>query len=87
MDVQEGKTFYKKLIAIAKGKIEPDEGNAVQRVTYEIWQSLRTKDEKLADDVLDGAILCLQAQVDERRLSCTNMKKLLEYRGEEGGVL
>ena len=87
MDVEQGKAFYKKLIGIAKDKIQPDISNAVERVTHEIWRELRLKDEKLADDVLDGAILCLEAQVDARRLNVSSMKTLLEYRGEEGGVL
>lgn len=87
LDVEEGKLFYKKLIGIAKGRLEPNKDDAVECITHEIWQELRSKDEKLADDVLDGAILCLEAQVDSRRLKVSSTKKLLEYRGEEGGVL
>ncbi len=86
MDVEDGKKFYGRLIAIAKGDLTPEEGASIEQITFEVWQTLRSKDEKLANDVLKAAILCLEAQVDARRLSCANMEKLLEYRGEEGGV-
>ncbi|KAK5732046.1 hypothetical protein LTR17_010882 [Elasticomyces elasticus] len=86
MSLDEGKVYYERMIAIAKGKIPPKIDAPVERITYDVWQSLRETDGKLADDVLNGAILCLKAQVHPRRLACTDIGKLLEYRAEEGGV-
>ena len=48
---------------------------------------MRQCDPKLADEVVEGAILCVEAQVDEARLQCTDMGSLLHQRIKEGGCV
>ena len=46
---------------------------------------MRECDPKLTADVVEGAVLCVKAQVDEARMECTDMGSLLHHRIKEGG--
>lgn len=85
MSVEEGKAFYAKLIPLAKGARLPDRNDALQWITYDTFASMRECDAGLTDEVIDGAILCLNAQVDPARLKCEDMGSLLRQRVKEGG--
>lgn len=86
MSLEDGKAFYHCLILLAKGEILPNRENPYEWITYDTFASMRKDDEALTEAVLQDAILCVTAQVDEARNCCTNMGALLKQRYKEGGV-
>ena len=84
--MEEGKALYKRLIPIAKGKILPDRTNAYEWITYDVFASMRAVDEELTEIVFQGALLCVNAQVDQGRNSIVGMGALLKQRYKEGGI-
>lgn len=85
-NLTEGKTFYARLIAIARGKILPNRLDAIEWITHDLFTSMRTRDEELTEEVLQGAIMCLSGQVDEARMNCADMSALIRHRVQEGGT-
>ena len=86
MSLEEGKAFYQRLILLAKGKGLPNREDAYEWITYDLFATMRAKDEELANGILQGAILCVLAQVDPARQKCVGMGQLLRQRYKEGGV-
>lgn len=86
MSLSDGKAFYHRLVQLAKGKELPDRANPYEWITYDTFAGMRAVDEYLTNAVLQDAILCVEAQVDEARNSCTSMGDLLRQRYKEGGV-
>ena len=85
MSLESGKTFYHRLILLAKGKFLPNREDAYEWITYDTFASMRAVDEHLTEAALQDAILCLEAQVDEARNRCVGMGSCLEQRYKEGG--
>ena len=85
MSLEEGKAFYKKLVPIAMGTKLPDRNDPYEWITYDTWTSMRACDKELADGVLKGALDCITAQVDSKRLACPDMGSLVRQRIAEGG--
>jgi quinol monooxygenase YgiN len=86
MSLEEGKAFYYRLINLAKGKALPNREDPYEWITYDTFAAMRAVDEHLTKDVLQDAILCVEAQVDEARNQCVSMGTLLKQRYKEGGV-
>lgn len=85
MSLEEGQTFYKRLIPIAMGKKLPNRSDSYEWITYDVFTSMRACDKELADEVLQQALVCITAQVDSKRLACPDMGSLLRQRIKEGG--
>ena len=86
MSFEDGKAFYQRLILLARGKALPKRENPYEWITYDTFASMRADDEYLTAAVLQDAILCVTAQVDEARNRCVGMGSLLRQRYKEGGV-
>ena len=87
MSIEEGKAFYQRIIALAKGERLPRKDAPIEIINAEVWQSLRAKDKRLANDVLNGAIVSYEAQVDSRRTGVfTDIGKYLEHTTRERAV-
>lgn len=86
MSVEEGKELYKRLIPIATGQKLPNRSDPYEWITYDVFTSMRACDKELADQVLQGALSCITAQVDSARVACPDMGSLLRQRIKEGGV-
>ncbi len=86
MTVEEGKKFYRRLIPIAMGKTLPNRDDPYEVITYDTWASMRACDPALTDVVLQQALVCITAQVDEARLKCKDMGALLRHRTKEAGI-
>ena len=50
------------------------------------WAEMRAIDPALTDALLQQAILCIRAQVDERRIECNDMGATLRHRMREAGT-
>ena len=85
MSLEEGKMLYKRLIPIAMGKQLPNRSDPFEWITYDTFTSMRACDKELADQVLQEALVCINAQVDSNRLACPDMGSLLRQRIKEGG--
>lgn len=44
MSLEEGKRLYKRLIPIAMGKRLPNRSDPYERITYDVWTSMRACD-------------------------------------------
>ena len=86
MSLQEGKAFYHRLILLAQGKALPNREDAYEWITYDTFASMRAVDEEQTNGIVQGAILCVLAQVDPARKQCVGMGQLLRQRYKEGGV-
>lgn len=86
MSVSDGKKFYRKLIPIAMGQTLPNRSDPYEVITHDIWASMRACDPALTNAVLQQALVCITAQVDEARSSCKDMGALLRHRTKEAGI-
>ena len=86
MSLEDGQAFYHRLIEVAKGNIPPNREDPYEWITYDTFASMRADDERLTAAVLEDAILCVTAQVDDARNHCVGMGALLKQRYKEGGV-
>ena len=86
MTLQDGKAFYQRLILLAKGKALPNREDPYEWITYDTFATMRAVNEAQTEAVLQDAILCVTAQVDDARNHCVGMGALLKQRYKEGGV-
>ena len=86
MSLEDGQAFYQRLILLARGKVLPNREDALEWITYDTFAGMRAVDEEQTEAVLQGAILCVLAQVDPARKKCVGMGQLLRQRYKEGGV-
>ncbi|KAL8815828.1 MAG: hypothetical protein Q9223_005076 [Gallowayella weberi] len=86
MSFTEGKAFYRRLTPIALGQKLPNRSDPYEWITYDIWANMRKTDPELTKVVWEGALLCIEAQVDAARLHCPDLGSLLRHRSKEGGI-
>ena len=84
MSFEEGKAYNDKLIAMCRGDILPDRNTPVQYITYDLWESMRTFDKPLADQILGPVFTFMKAQTDPKRKDIRGLGPYLIYR--EGDV-
>ncbi|KAI0101558.1 putative aristolochene synthase [Nemania sp. FL0031] len=80
MSFDEGRVFNEKVILFCRGDTIPDRNIPIEWITWDLWESLRACDRKLADGILEAYIGWLEAQTDPRRLQRLDLKEYLEYR-------
>ena len=86
MSIEDGKRFYRRLIPIAMGQQQPNRKDPYELITYDTWASMRACDPALTAMVLQQALVCITAQVDEARTKCKDMGSLLRHRTKEAGI-
>jgi aristolochene synthase len=52
---------------------------------YDLWESMRTHDKALADDILDPVFIFMRSQTDRVRMEIKGLGKYLEYRERDVG--
>lgn len=85
MSFADGKAYNEKLMPIARGHVQPDYNVPVERITYDLWNSMRAHDRKLADEVLEPTFTFMRAQTDPRRKNSFRLGDYLEYRERDFG--
>ena len=84
MSFEDGKAYNDKLIPISQGHVLPDRDYPVQYITYDLWESMRACDERLANQILEPVFTFMRAQTDHKRKDISSLGEYLKYR--EGDV-
>ncbi|KAI2615918.1 hypothetical protein GGR54DRAFT_611534 [Hypoxylon sp. NC1633] len=74
-----------RLMPIIRGEEVPDRSVPVQNISYELWQSMRTHDQELADGILEPLFIFMRSQTDKRRAHKMSLGQYLEYRNKDIG--
>lgn len=85
MSFEEGKAYNDKLMPISRGDVQPDPNIPVEWITYDLWESMRAHDRKLADEILEPVFTFMRAQTDPKRRDITQLGDYLEYRERDVG--
>ena len=85
MSFEDGKAYNARLMPICRGSVLPDRSVPVESITYDLWESMREFDKKLADDILEPVFTCMQAQTDPQRKQMHTLDAYLEYRERDIG--
>ncbi|RYP13362.1 hypothetical protein DL765_006903 [Monosporascus sp. GIB2] len=85
MSLEDGKAYNAKLMPISRGDVRPDRGVPVEYITWDLWESMRAYDRKMADDILEPTFEFMRAQTDPSRLKPMDLKEYLEYREADVG--
>ena len=86
MSVEEGKTFAARLTPLIKDKRLPDKSDPLEWIVYDTFASMRECSSKLTDEVIEGLMEYMGAQLNEARLKETDMGSWLQQRSKEGGA-
>ncbi|KAI0187177.1 isoprenoid synthase domain-containing protein [Xylaria flabelliformis] len=85
MSLKDGQAFNNKLIALARGEVQPDRSSPLEWIMYDVWEGMRKCDKGLADATLQPCFDFMNAQIDPRRLTKMNLEQYLEYRLKDVG--
>ncbi|KAI0483450.1 Aristolochene synthase [Xylaria cf. heliscus] len=85
MSLTEGSMYNEKLIKIARGDILPNRSEPAEFIMYDLWESMRSHDEELADCVLEPMFTFMRAQTDKARLEPMNLEEYFDYREKDVG--
>lgn len=85
MSFQDGKAYNEKLMPISRGDVLPDRNVPVEYITYDLWESMRACDRKLANEILEPVFTFMRAQTDPRRKDTMELGAYLEYRERDVG--
>lgn len=85
MSFEEGSAYNEKLIPISRGDVLPDRNIPAEYIIYDLWESMRQRDRKLADEILDPVFEFMRAQTDRTRVGIKELGPYLEYREKDVG--
>ena len=85
MSFEEGSAYNEKLIPISRGDVLPDRSVPVEYITYDLWESMRQCDRKLADEILEPVFVFMRAQTDRTRVGIKELGPYLQYREKDVG--
>ncbi|OTA68014.1 Aristolochene synthase in complex with 12,13 Difluorofarnesyl diphosphate [Hypoxylon sp. EC38] len=85
MSFEEGTAYNGKLMPIIRGDEVPNCSVPVQKISYDLWQSMRANDRELADGILEPLFIFMRAQTDKRRAHSMSLGQYLEYRDKDIG--
>ena len=85
MSFEEGSRYNERLIPICRGDTVPDLSAPVECMTYELWNSMRDEEERLANNILEPTFRFMEAQTCKDRLSINHLGQYFEYRQHDVG--
>ncbi|KAI3316783.1 Aristolochene synthase in complex with 12,13 Difluorofarnesyl diphosphate [Xylariaceae sp. AK1471] len=85
MSLEAGEAYNARLMDIARGDVLPDRTIAAEYIFYDLWESMRAHDLKMANDVLEPVFVFMRAQTDSTRLKPMNLDEYLQYREKDVG--
>ncbi|KAH7349074.1 Aristolochene synthase in complex with 12,13 Difluorofarnesyl diphosphate [Pyrenochaeta sp. MPI-SDFR-AT-0127] len=85
MSFVDGKAYNDKLMPIARGHVKPDRNVPVEWMTWDLWESMRAHDHKLADEILEPTFTFMRAQTDPSHKNNFRLGDYLEYRERDVG--
>lgn len=85
MSFADSKAYTERLMPIARGFVQPDRNVPVEWITYDLWESMRAHDRKLANEMLEPTFTFMRAETDPRRKNSHRLGDYLEYRERDFG--
>ncbi|KAI0454854.1 Aristolochene synthase in complex with 12,13 Difluorofarnesyl diphosphate [Xylaria acuta] len=85
MSLEEGRAYNERLMDIARGDILPDRTIPAEYIFYDLWESMRAHDLKMANDILEPVFVFMRAQTDPARLKPMDLEEYLQYREKDVG--
>lgn len=85
MSLAEGEAYNNNLMPIARGDVLPDRQVPVEYIMYDLWESMRAHDRKMANEVLEPVFTFMRAQTDPTRLREMDLKEYFDYRERDVG--
>ncbi|KAI8623281.1 Aristolochene synthase in complex with 12,13 Difluorofarnesyl diphosphate [Xylariaceae sp. FL1651] len=85
MSLEEGEAYNLRLMDLSRGDILPDRTIPPEYIFYDLWESMRAHDLKMANDVLEPVFVFMRAQTDPARLKLMNLGEYLQYREKDVG--
>ncbi|KAI9685125.1 MAG: hypothetical protein M1822_004712 [Bathelium mastoideum] len=88
MSFTEGGAYNERLMAMCRGDESPDRSKPVEWMMFDLWESMRAKDNILADELQEPVFLFMRAQTSKDRLEVQELGQYLTYRqGDVGQAL
>lgn len=85
MEMSDLLQYRERVMAIARGELSPNRDSCLEWMLYDTLTSMRSIDEVLANDVIEGFCALLQGQTTENRLTVKHLGPYLEYREVDVG--
>ncbi|TRX98015.1 hypothetical protein FHL15_001225 [Xylaria flabelliformis] len=85
MSLKEGEQYNQRLMDLSRGDATPDRSIAVEFIIYDLWQSMRSHDSTMANEILEPVFVFMRAQTDSTRMKPMNLGEYFEYRERDVG--
>ena len=85
MSLEQGSAYNEKLIPISRGDVLPDRSVPVEYITYDLWESMRSHDRSMANEILEPVFVFMRAQTERTRIRPMGLGSYLEYRERDVG--
>ncbi|KAJ5980657.1 hypothetical protein N7481_007955 [Penicillium waksmanii] len=85
MEMSDLLQYRERVMAIARGELSPNRDSCLEWMLHDTLTSMRSIDEVLANDVIEGFCALLQGQTTENRLTVKHLGPYLEYREVDVG--
>lgn len=85
MSFDDGAAYNAKLMPLARGTVAPDRSVPVEYIMYDLWESMRKLDEKMANDILEPTFEFMRAQTDKVRGKSMGLREYFHYRERDVG--
>ncbi|KAI0903431.1 Aristolochene synthase in complex with 12,13-Difluorofarnesyl diphosphate [Ustulina deusta] len=85
MSFEEGTAYNGRLMSIIRGDVTPNRSVAVEKITYDLWESMRAHDEELAEEIVEPLFIFMRSQTDKIRAKSMSLMQYFEYRDKDIG--
>ena len=85
MSFDEGSAYNERLIPISRGDVKPDRTKPEEYILYDLWESMRSHDRAMADEILEPVFTFMRAQTDKVRAKSMGLGPYFEYREKDVG--
>ncbi|KAJ6113455.1 hypothetical protein N7523_006772 [Penicillium sp. IBT 18751x] len=85
MDLLEMLSYRNRVMQVARGQTKPDKAKPYEWMLFEIFQLMKSTDEALAKELIEGFCALLQAQTAEDRMSVKHLGPYLQLREVDVG--
>lgn len=78
-------SYRNRVMQVARGQIKPDRKKPFEWMLFDTFQLMKSTDEALAKDLIEGFCALLQAQTTEDRMSVKHLGPYLKHREVDVG--
>lgn len=85
MSFDDGRTLNERLLSIMEGSQLPDLAIPAEKISHELWESMRLCDQELADQIIPPMRIFMRSQTDPKRKDNFVLSTYLQYREVDVG--